>query len=124
VSESSKLTFRCITPSRPGSECAERIVQSACAVTATARKRSAALTLATVFVQQRLKLRIVSQRVPNWICFQALHRDSARSAKQPVQDFNRATVVAVQGLKTNPIWDPLDRKSTRLHSSHQIIPYA
>src|SRR5712691_6490702 len=82
----------------PGSEFSERIDHSACAAAATARKRSAALSLATVFVQQSLKLRIVSQRVPNRIYFQTLHGYSARSAQQSVQDFNRATFVAKNGV--------------------------
>src|SRR6266567_5931602 len=84
-------------PVRPGSESAERIAQSACAVAATARKRSAALRFATVFVEQRLKTRIVSQRVPNRIYFQTLHGDSTRSAQQSVQNFNRVIVVAKSG---------------------------
>src|SRR6266536_5320751 len=78
----------------PGSEFSERIDHSACAAAATARKRSAALSLATVFVQQSLKLRIVSQRIPNRIYFQTLHCDRAWSAQQSIQNFNRATVVA------------------------------
>src|SRR6266699_1815310 len=85
-------------PVRPGSESAERIAQSACAVAATARKRSAALRFATVFVEQRLKTRIVSQRVPNRIYFQTLHDDTARSAQQSIQDFDRATVIAKNGV--------------------------
>src|SRR5260370_27902117 len=94
----SKSTCRCRMPACPGSEFAERIDHSACAVAATARKRSAALSLPTVFVQQSLKLRIVSQRVPNRIYFQTLHGDSARSTQQSVQNFNRATFVAKNGV--------------------------
>src|SRR6266487_4153315 len=78
----------------PGSESAERIVQFPCAVVATARKRTATLSFGTVFVQQSLKPWVVPQRVPNRIYFQTLHSDSARSAQQSVQNFDRATVVA------------------------------
>src|SRR6266699_629147 len=85
-------------PVRPGSESAERIAQSACAVAATARKRSAALRFATVFVEQRLKTRIVSQRIPNRIYLQTLHGDTARSAQQSIQDFDRAIILAKNGV--------------------------
>src|SRR5207248_8542320 len=81
-------------PAPPASESAERIVQFPCAVVATARKRTATLSFGTVFVQQSLKPRIVSQRVPNRIYFQTLHGDTARSAQQSIQNFDRATVVA------------------------------
>ena len=81
-------------PSRAGSESVERIDQSACAVAATARRSSAALRFATVFSQQSLKIRIVSQRVPNRIYFQTLHGDRARSAQQSVENFDRPTVIA------------------------------
>src|SRR6266566_6369635 len=94
----SKTACRCTTPAPPGSKPVDRIAQSAWAVAAAARRRTAALSFATVFVQQSLKTRIVSQRVPNWIYFQTLHGDSARSAQQSVQDFNRATVVAKNGV--------------------------
>src|SRR5439155_332654 len=90
----SKTTCRCAMPSRPGSESLERIVQSACAVAATARRSSAALRFATVFGQQSLKIRIVSQRVPNRIYFQTRHCDSTRPPQQSVQNCNRAIVVA------------------------------
>src|SRR5207253_10840726 len=80
-------------PAHPASESAERIVQFPCAVVATARKRTATLSFGTVFVQKTLKTRIVSQRVPNRIYFQTLHGDTARSAQQSVQNFDRAIVV-------------------------------
>ncbi len=85
-------------PAPPGSESAERIVQFPCAVVATARKRTATLSFGTVFVQQSLKPWIVPQRVPNRIYFQILHGDTARPAQQSVQDFNRAIVVAKNGV--------------------------
>src|SRR6266498_4259145 len=89
---------RCTTPAPPGSKSVDRIAQSAWAVAAAARRRTAALSFATVFGQQRLKLRIVSQRIPNWIYFQTLNGDTTRSIQQPVQDFNRPSVVAKKGV--------------------------
>src|SRR5439155_15185703 len=94
----SKTACRCTTPPPPGSKAFDRIAQSAWAVAAATRRRTTTLSFATVFVQQSLKTRIVSQRVPNWTYFQTLHGDSARSAQQSVQDFNRATVVAKNGV--------------------------
>src|SRR6266550_1139630 len=85
-------------PAPPASESAERIVQFPRAVVATARKRTATLSFGTVFVQQSLKPWIVSQRVPNRIYFQTLHGDRARSAQQSVENFDRPTVVAKNGV--------------------------
>src|ERR1700730_1386705 len=56
------------------------------------------LALRTVFLDQSLKTRIVPQRVPNRIYFQALDRDSARSAQQTIQNFDHASVVAKNGV--------------------------
>src|SRR5437016_13966467 len=89
---------RCSIPAQPGSDATERTFQSACAAAATAKKRTRVLSFSTVFVEQRLKTRIVSQRVPNRIYLQTLHGHSARSVQQSVQDFNRATVVAKNGV--------------------------
>src|SRR5437762_13043951 len=69
----SKTTCRCAMPSRPGSQSLEWIVHSACAVAATATRSRAALRFTTVFGQQSLKRRVVSQRVTNRIYFQNLH---------------------------------------------------
>ena len=68
------------------------------AAAAATRKTSAALSFRTVLLDQRLKTRIVSQWVPNRIYFQTLDRDSAWSAQQPVQNFNRLTAVAKNGV--------------------------
>src|SRR4029450_7913116 len=112
----SRTTCLCTTPSRPGSDALERIVQSACAVAATARKKRAHLKRMshmgacarccsqnckscpqlgfTVFVEQRLKARIAARQIPNRIYLQTLHGDSAWPAQQSVKDFNRAIIIA------------------------------
>src|SRR5438552_18385136 len=99
VSRFVRTACRCCTPSGLLSSCADVIAQSARPVVAAAtRKTSATLSFRTVLLDQRLKTRIVSQRVPNRIYFQTLHSDTARSTQQSVQDFNRATVVAKNGV--------------------------
>src|SRR5438477_53312 len=99
VADSSRITYR---RSSPGAEedsvCAEITFHSAPETVATSAKRIAALNLRTVLVDQSLKPWIVSQRVPNRIYSQTLYGDSARSVQQSVQDFNRATVVAKNGV--------------------------
>src|SRR5262249_35924048 len=89
----SMTTCRWITLVVPGSDFFERIVQSACAVAATARRSRAALRFATVFGQQGLKIRIVSQRIPNRTYLQNLDADRAWPVQQSVQDINRAPIV-------------------------------
>src|SRR6266480_4388826 len=81
----SNTACRCTTPAPPGSKSVDRIAQSAWAVAAATRRRTAALSFATVFVQQGLKTRIVSQRELNCSYFQTLHSDSALSTQQSVQ---------------------------------------
>src|SRR5437588_5028321 len=99
VVESCRATYRCSSPdAEEDSVCAEITFHSARETVATRVKRIATLSLRTVLVEQSLKARICSQRVPNRIYFQTLHGDSARSAQQSVQDFNRATVVAKNGV--------------------------
>lgn len=62
------------------------------------RCETSGLTLRTVFLDQSLKTRIVPQRVPNRIYFQALDSDVARSAQQTIQNFDHASVVAKNGV--------------------------
>src|SRR5262249_34703944 len=57
-------------------------------------KRNAPLAFVTVFSQQSLEVRVVSQWVPNRVYFETLHRDPARSAQQSLQNFDRVSVVA------------------------------
>src|SRR5438477_7421417 len=99
VSRFVRTACRCCTRPAVLSICADVIAQSARPVVAAAtRKTSATLSFRTVLLDQRLKTRIVSQRVPNRIYFQTLHSDTTRSTQQSVQDFNRATVVAKNGV--------------------------
>src|ERR1700730_10852558 len=86
----SRTTCLCARPSRPGSDAVERIVQSACAVAARARKKNAylkrmsrmghiswmlvancdycpQLCFIRICLQQLLKTRIAPQRIPDGI---------------------------------------------------------
>src|SRR5213082_2944453 len=95
VSRFVRTAWRCCTRPAVLSICADVIVQSARPVVAAATRRtSAALSFRTVLIDQYLKARIVAQGVPNGIYFQILHGDTARSAQQSIQNFDRATVVA------------------------------
>jgi hypothetical protein len=51
------------------------------------------LAFATVLVQQSLKTRFVSQRVPHWIYFETIDRNPARPAQQSLQNFDRVCII-------------------------------